>query len=712
MNRPKSAPCEVMMTQPDVSDTGMSVDPEAVWSKSGIARRKMRCKIAEARAVKRKNVLLRRLANGAAQAAMHSTIDRETSIELLQRSKQTRSNRINDVITVAPCVSKCLSSATRAAETFEVRALQRHRNLHRQKTLSKFVDMSNKKQRGHGSNAVLVLCREIDCVECIMLRETHLGTTRNMVQKLDDYYVELGRIQETVYGGESDGASSTASLFDDVVEQRLWRLVQCCMNELGVLIDQLRLISLDIVERATAWRDTRKLCIERVAKGGGHACGLEHLIGLTYHGENYLIKMMSDLAFLDKSPAAKHYLDGASCMENPFVLPINDRLLEARCLDAVKRMQVEVRCATLSVRAQISPLHGTLRSNQSATMPDLRKWDPAALMNRLHLIPTHTKIGATALDRGLFTEGEPSINGAGTKFSRMGGRYASHLPRSFHSQNSDKPIVSENSSSASQVPEYMFLRRMLKGRIEPKQHVKLKPVVGLPGNPVCGVPISRSPPSAREEFTFDAFKDAAASTIQCAVRGVQCRKYTPLTQRNFASDDTIEDSPTAIIQACNNDQRKARLICEFVGTTTDKQGSLRLSKSLSNEATPRKIYSTDRTSARDLHTNPSTEAKPPEYVNHSAVSDELARERGAKRIQDLIRSLIGRRVSFNVHETKRTRTVDDAMTLFQAHMRGIASRNTSFRDLVAANAGRRRTRVDEAVATALERAIMDEEWDG
>ncbi|EGB02601.1 hypothetical protein AURANDRAFT_68729 [Aureococcus anophagefferens] len=471
-------------------------------------------------------------------------------------SAQIRSLRSNDDTAGSPCVSKCLSSATRAAETFEVRALQRHRNLHRQKTLS-----------------------------------------------------------------------------------------------------------------------------------GGHACGLEHLIGLTYHGENYLIKMMSDLAFLDKSPAAKHYLDGASCMENPFVLPINDRLLEARCLDAVKRMQVEVRCATLSVRAQISPLHGTLRSNQSATMPDLRKWDPAALMNRLHLIPTHTKIGATALDRGLFTEGEPSINGAGTKFSRMGGRYASHLPRSFHSQNSDKPIVSENSSSASQVPEYMFLRRMLKGRIEPKQHVKLKPVVGLPGNPVCGVPISRSPPSAREEFTFDAFKDAAAN-------------------------DTIEDSPTAIIQACNNDQRKARLICEFVGTTTDKQRSLRLSKSLSNEATPRKIYSTDRTSARDLHTNPSTEAKPPEYVNHSAVSDELARERGAKRIQDLIRSLIGRRVSFNVHETKRTRTVDDAMTLFQAHMRGIASRNTSFRDLVAANAGRRRTRVDEAVATALERAIMDEEWDG
>jgi len=137
--------------------------------------------------------------------------------DFLEHLKKPKTVKLLEGLALAPCVSKCHSSASRAAEKLEERAIQRHRILHGSRTTSHLVDKETKKRRGEEPKITSVLSEELDCMKYIVLRETYLGTTRKTAMKLDGYYTELEQFQEATCVRDGDGVSTTDTMPDDSV---------------------------------------------------------------------------------------------------------------------------------------------------------------------------------------------------------------------------------------------------------------------------------------------------------------------------------------------------------------------------------------------------------------------------------------------------------------------------------------------------------------
>ena len=216
------------------------LDPEPVWSKSKIARRAKRYKIAEMRAARREKVSMRRLASSVAQAAMRSTVDNRSRMKIFRKAECTERRKMVEIIAVAPCVSKCHSSASRTAAKFEERAIRRFDILRPQRIDGRLTDEPLDKE------VSLHVSRRLDCIKCVMLRETYIATTAKTIQKLDKYYTRLHEMGQTAHVGSGDGGLSSATTPHNTSETKLWKLVQFSTSELTVLLDQLRLVSLHL----------------------------------------------------------------------------------------------------------------------------------------------------------------------------------------------------------------------------------------------------------------------------------------------------------------------------------------------------------------------------------------------------------------------------------------------------------------------------------
>lgn len=219
-------------------------------------------------------------------------------------------NRAPRTMTQAPRISHQAGSlpAKKLQETI-IQQSQRQRRL---------------RSKGDKEASVTVLVKEIDCIERIMLREMSLATIRNLSSKLDRYFQEWHQTQ-----------NNSVSC-----------LPEYNMIELNVILDQIRLLSLDIAQRAVAWCATNA-AMHNTAIHVTVINSLDkklHAIKFNYLGTNYLLKMNADLDFLDDSPSIQQVLRRTSVC-NPFLLPINDGHLEAACIRAVDRVDLEKKCA-------------------------------------------------------------------------------------------------------------------------------------------------------------------------------------------------------------------------------------------------------------------------------------------------------------------------------------------------------------------------------
>ena len=706
MRLPELKPAMSELSKACVDDT--LVSPEPVWSKSAIARRTRRYKIAGLREVRREKVSLRRLAGSAAQAAMRSTVDKESRLEILQRLEST--SGVPEVISVSPCVSNCHSSASRTAQKFEERLFQRHQILRGSgsRNVTKIVDMQNKKQRGRGPNIPLVVGREIDCMKCIILREIYLGTVCRILEKLKTLYSELDRIQDTVCGGDSDEASSLASVVDDTAEKKMWRSVQFNTGELVVLLDQLRLISLDLVEKARDWRETRRITASSVTAGDNPSRMESHLIGLMYQGDNYLVKMMSDLAFLDDSPAAQHYFDTFSYIDNPFMMPIDDEILEDRCLEAAKHLCSEAKCAALVAKTSLLSSE-TLRGTMTQ-LPSLKLMNPAPLINRAR-VPISQNTHA-----GILKEQKPSCSKAQMLHTSCVEAKVLHRtvrPIELPAHHGAPPVLG---SPRSEKPDFGRLRRRIRDRIEPKQHVKLEPVLGLPGRALVGVPITNLFMSnVPEECAFEFSIQRTAVLIQRIIRGSLCRNHRDESQSETSFLASLHQ-PALMIQACfrrNAVQywkrchtaflhRKVKFIRKFFATTTCKRM---------------------KSHALTIHPDAITITHEPLFIrstNAKAVvqeagpraakeldADFVLKEISAKKIQRITHASIDQKPVRSIEA--KTHTAERSAAVIQAHVRGShARKRTDLSQLASASNARRQSRFDDAVSAALEAALAIE----
>ena len=173
-------------------------------------------------------------------------------------------------MTLAPRVSRCVSGSLLAEKLRKVMIPRSPRRL-----LWKANNDANKA-------SVVVLNKEIDCIERIMLREMSLVALHSLSSKLDAYFQEWHQTRRE---------SVSCFKYDTV--------------ELNVLLNQIRLLSLDIIQRAAAWCATNRtmhntaIHIDTMNNLDQEQC----VIGLDYLGSNYLLKMKSDLDFLDGSPS-------------------------------------------------------------------------------------------------------------------------------------------------------------------------------------------------------------------------------------------------------------------------------------------------------------------------------------------------------------------------------------------------------------------------
>lgn len=196
-------------------DSGVDIEP--VWSKSNIARRARRHKIASKRSARREDILTRHITSRVARTALQCSMYKEVQEEMLEYLGKTKKAGLLENLNLAPCVSKCHSSASRAAEKLEERVFQRHRMFHASSNREYFIDNENKKHRGGGVETMLVLNKELDCIKYIVLRETYLGTTQKTAMKLDGYFIELNHIQEGTYVGGNSGVFCSNTVPDKSV---------------------------------------------------------------------------------------------------------------------------------------------------------------------------------------------------------------------------------------------------------------------------------------------------------------------------------------------------------------------------------------------------------------------------------------------------------------------------------------------------------------
>ena len=83
-----------------------------------------------------------------------------------------------------------------------------------------------------------------------------------------------------------------------------------------MLLDELRLISLAVVESATRFREQLKSAC--YLAGGEDKLSLVEHTPIVYNGENYLVKMKTDTSFLATSELAKWF--NFSTKTDPFLV--------------------------------------------------------------------------------------------------------------------------------------------------------------------------------------------------------------------------------------------------------------------------------------------------------------------------------------------------------------------------------------------------------
>ena len=526
------------------------------------------------------------------------------------------------------------------------------------------------------------------------------------------------------------------------VECKLWSLVELSTNELVVLLDQVRLASLDVVDRAMVWREARRTLERRISLVGDSPRDAEcQLIGLMYQGENYLVKMTSDLAFLDDSPAVQHYVDGHSSVDNPFMLPIDDEALEDKCLDAADRVRLEVKCAALVAMKPRPTIHdtfrGSIRPNTTTGLAALEKPDLTALMNRARLIPN-----LLDFDRSFCTEGTqrarkpPKATAACDSEEEPFFLTSSRKCLVFNPKPKFAPPsqgLPTPGSPRSELPDLKKLRSMLQGRIEPKQYVFLHLVPQLPGKGVIGVPIRNEAfQVVRESRHHLHAQGIAATLIQRFSRGAVCRaRGLLLTQSKLGTALVTEvDRKTVLLQACLRGkavrdrmcrqtvlQGEAKLIENFSAmvnssVTAFDTTEVSIEESCSSPNAPRPVQVKRNKTLVSVSAFKDTDSYRPELDPHvkrefgasAGFSAQLRRELAAKHIQDAIRDK-----NTQLQSLEPTMwTTDHALVIFQAHIRSaLCRKNTNFDEL----AGQRCARVDEAIASALRYAIDDSDWD-
>lgn len=516
------------------------------------------------------------------------------------------------------------------------------------------------------------------------------------------------------------------------MERKLWGLVELSTNELVVLLDQVRLVSLDIVERAVVWREARRSLERRVRLVGDSPRDAEsHLVGLMYQGENYLVKMTSDLAFLDDSPAIQHYVDGHSSVDNPFMLPIDDEGLEDRCLEAADRVRLEIKCAALVVMKPEPILDRIFRS--PTRFANHEKSDLTALVNRARLIPRPIKSASIPLNWNSCAGIQPiSHEQRPISFNPSSNRF--ELKRKFSPPPQGLPIPG---SPRSELPDFEKLRKLLKGRIEPKQHVALRLVPQLPGKGIIGIPITLHQAYKDSIMRHLRARDNAALFIQRFFRGVNCRAFKLVTQRYSVVDrDRIKlDRGAAFFQArLRGKVVRDRLYHQTVLPVLQDNTKLvrgYVTKEARNSLTQNVIASAEikvnSFSANFLNQEPvlirqvhktrnsiikvqSVFHRPKLQVKKGfgvtrGFSEELRKDLAAKHIQEAVRE---KRTQPPQSLKPILRNTDHALITFQAHIRSSQCRKyTDLDELRGINARRRCVRVNKAFASALRCATDD-----
>ena len=141
--------------------------------------------------------------------------------------------------------------------------------------------------------------RELGCIESIILREIYLMAIQKTSTKLDCLFYEINELPVE---------DSHCVVFR--AERTVWESLDAYINELVLLLNYIRIVSLDVVQKAVNWHPARHSSIE---------------LELNYHGGSYIAKMASDLTFLSESPGVQNFTACQFSEANPFLLPIGDR---------------------------------------------------------------------------------------------------------------------------------------------------------------------------------------------------------------------------------------------------------------------------------------------------------------------------------------------------------------------------------------------------
>lgn len=104
-------------------------------------------------------------------------------------------------------------------------------------------------------------------------------------------------------------------------KSKLWRLLEASINEVLSLVERIRSVSLHVVQMAPT--------------------------GLAYAGQNYLIKMISDLTFLGDSPTMQYYVGHRASMANSLLLPASNTASNEAYLKASDQVSLESKRAML-----------------------------------------------------------------------------------------------------------------------------------------------------------------------------------------------------------------------------------------------------------------------------------------------------------------------------------------------------------------------------
>mmetsp|Transcript_33835 Transcript_33835/g.103829 ORF Transcript_33835/g.103829 Transcript_33835/m.103829 type:complete len:264 (-) Transcript_33835:1552-2343(-) len=258
---------------------------------------------------RRKNMCLKLAQKG--ESLNKGTAGKSTQVDKQQEFSGDRQGSKHHAprIILSPCISKCSPASLSATQA------------------SSMIDTASTSNK----NSPQRLCEDnpthkIDCVEHIILREQYLTDIHIRSSKLDKYFRELHHCTQQLVTPLALPQKS-----------KLWRLLEADLIELLSLLDQIRSVSLHIVQAAVKWRLTKQVSSEDSEDSG------RQNIGFIYQGKNYLSKMRSDLIFLGDSPTMQYYIGHRISRTNLLVLPSVDTTLDEAHLTALDQVNLESR---------------------------------------------------------------------------------------------------------------------------------------------------------------------------------------------------------------------------------------------------------------------------------------------------------------------------------------------------------------------------------